>query len=50
MISELLPKINKRLDVSGRPVNSNCGKPIEKASKFLDYHLKVVKCIMICPE
>jgi len=37
----LLPKIHKRLqDVPGRPIISNCGAPTEKASEFLDYHLK----------
>ena len=39
----LLPKIHKRLyDVPGRPVISNSGTPTEKASKFLDNHLKEV--------
>ena len=39
----LLPKIHKRLfNVPGRPVISNCGTPTEKASEFLDYHLKPV--------
>ena len=39
----LLPKIYKRLfDVPGRPVNSNCGTPTEKVSKFLDHHLQPV--------
>ena len=38
-----LPKIHKRLsNVSGRPVISNCGTPTQKASEFLDYHLKPV--------
>ena len=38
-----LPKIHKRLfNVLGRPVISNCGTPTEKASEFLDYHLKPV--------
>ena len=38
-----LPKIHKRLfNVPGRPVKSNCGNPTEKASEFLDYHLKAV--------
>ena len=38
-----LPKIHKRLfNVPGRPVISNCGTPTEKASEFLDYHLKPV--------
>ena len=37
----LLPKIHKRLhNVPGRPVISNCGTPTEKASEFLDFHLK----------
>ena len=37
----LLPKIHKRLhNVPGRPVISNCGSPTEKASDFLDFHLK----------
>ena len=31
----LLPKI------SGRPVISNCGCPMEKCSKFLDHNLKL---------
>ena len=39
----LLPKIHKRLfNVPGRPVISNCGTPTEKASEFLDHHLKPV--------
>ena len=39
----LLPKIHKRLfNVPGHPVISNCGTPTEKASKFLDHHLKPV--------
>ena len=34
-------KIHKKLfTVSGRPVISNCGTPAEKASEFLDHHLK----------
>ena len=38
-----LPKIRKRLsNVPGCPVISKCGTPTEKASKFLDYHLKTV--------
>ena len=38
-----LPKIHKRLsNVPGCPVISNCGTPTEKASEFLDYHLKPV--------
>lgn len=37
----LLPKIHKRLEnVPGRPIISNCGTPTEKASEFLDHHLK----------
>ena len=37
----LLPKIHKRLqNVPGRPVISNCGTPTEKASEFLNFHLK----------
>ena len=39
----LLPKMNKRLDnVPGRTVIFNCGAPTEKASEFLDFHLKRV--------
>ena len=39
----LLSKIYKRLhDLPGRPVMSNCGKPTEKASEFLDNQLKEV--------
>jgi hypothetical protein len=39
----LLPKIHKRLrNVPGRPVISNCGTPTERASEFLDYHLKPI--------
>ena len=38
-----LPNIRKRLrNVPGRPVISNCGTPTEKASEFLDYHLKPI--------
>ena len=38
-----LPKLHKRLsNVPGRPVISNCGTFTEKASEFLDYHLKPV--------
>ena len=38
-----LPKIHKRLsNIPGRPVISNCETPTEKASEFLDYHLKSV--------
>ena len=39
----LFPKIHKRLhNVPGRPVISNCGTLTEKASEFLDYHLKPI--------
>ena len=39
----LLPKINNRLNnVPGKPVIPNYGAPTEKASKFLDLHLKRV--------
>ena len=39
----LLAKIHKRLhSVPGRPVISNCGTPTEKASGFVDYHLKPI--------
>ena len=39
----LLPKIHKRLEnVPGRPVISNCGAPTEKASEFLNFHLKSI--------
>ena len=39
----LLPKIHKvLLNVSGRPVISNCGTPTEKASEFLDHHLQPI--------
>ena len=39
----LLPKIHKRLsDIPGRPVISNCGTPTEKASEFVDFHLKPI--------
>ena len=38
-----LPKIHKRLhNVPGRPVILNRGTPTEKASEFLDYHLKPI--------
>ena len=38
-----LPKIHKRLfNVPGLPVISNCGTPTEKASEFLDSHLKTI--------
>ena len=37
----LFPKIHKQLhNVPGRPVISNCGPPTEKASEFLDFHLR----------
>ena len=37
----LLPITYKRLhNVPGRPVISNCVTPTEKASEFLDFHLK----------
>ena len=36
-----MPKIHKRLhNVPGKSVTSNCGTPTEKASEFLDFHLK----------
>ena len=39
----LLPKIHKRLEnVPGRPITSNCGAPTEKASEFLNFHLKSI--------
>ena len=39
----LLPKIHKRLfNVPRRPVTSNCGRPTEKVSEFLDHHFKPV--------
>ena len=39
----LLPKIHKNvLNVPGQPVICNCGTPKEKASEFLDSHLKTV--------
>lgn len=39
----LLPKIHKRLsNIPGRPVISNCGTSTEKASEFLDHHLKPI--------
>ena len=38
-----LLKIRKRLsNVPGRPFISNCGTPTQKASEFLDHHLKHV--------
>ena len=38
-----LPKIHNRLEnVPGRPIISNCGVPTEKATKFLDFHLKSI--------
>ena len=37
------PKIDKRLvNVPGCPVISNCGTPTEKASEFLDHHIKPI--------
>ena len=37
------PKIHQPLNnAPGRPVKSNCGKRTEKASEFLDFHLKRV--------
>ena len=37
------PKIHKRLsNVPGLPVISNCRTPTEKASEFLDSHLKTI--------
>ena len=39
----MLPKIHKRLNnVPGRPIIPNYGAPTEKASEFLDFHLKSV--------
>ena len=39
----LLPKIHKRLEnVPGRSIISNCGAATEKASKFLNFHLKSI--------
>ena len=39
----ILSKIHKRLfTLPGHPVISNCGTPTEKASEFLDHHLKPV--------
>ena len=39
----LLPKTHKRLEnVPGRPIASNCGAPIEKASEFFDFHIKSI--------
>ena len=39
----LLPKMHKRLsNVPGRPVISNYGSSTEKASEFLDHHLKPI--------
>ena len=38
-----LPNIHMTLfNVTGRPVKSNCDTPTEKASEFLDHHLKPV--------
>ena len=36
----LLPKIHKWLNVSGRPVTSNCGYYTENTSVFLDFYLQ----------
>ena len=33
-------QIYKLFNIPGRPIISNCGAPTEKASEFLDYHLK----------
>ena len=39
----LLPKIHKHLiNVPGMPKISNCGAPTEKASEFLDCHIKSI--------
>ena len=39
----LLPKIHQHFsNVPGRLVISNCGTPTERASEFLDHHLKPV--------
>ena len=39
----LLPKINKRLsNISERSIISNCGTVPERASEFLDFHLKPI--------
>ncbi|CAB4039582.1 Hypothetical predicted protein, partial [Paramuricea clavata] len=39
----ILPKIHRRLsNVPGRTVISNCGTCTEKASEFLDHHLKPI--------
>ena len=39
----LRPKIQKRLEnIPGRPITSNCWVPTEKASEFLDFHLKSI--------
>ena len=39
----LSPKIHERLhNVPGRLVISNCGRPTEKCSEFLDHHLKPI--------
>ena len=36
-------KIHKRLEnVPGRPIISSCGAPTEKASEFLNFHLKSI--------
>ena len=42
-VFDLCLKIHKRLEnVPERPVISNCGAPTEKASEFLDFHLKTI--------
>ena len=33
-------QIHKLFNIPGRPIISNCGAPTEKASEFLNYHLK----------
>ena len=41
--SDLCLKIHKRLEnFPERPITSNCGDPTEKASEFLDFHLKTI--------
>ena len=38
-----MTKIHKRLsDAPGRPVISNCGRPTEKVSEYLDHILKII--------
>ena len=40
---DLCLKIHKRLEnFPERPITSNCGDPTEKASEFLDFHLKTI--------